>query len=242
MSPRTVRRRLREKNLKKCLTKKKPFISTQNKTKRLAWARKHAKWPLSKWKRVFFTDESPYTMRTRVRQYAWRTPTEKWDTRCLQGTVKHDKKINVWGGFTWNGVSNLHRIRGIMDKHMYRQILIHQAMPSANRLFSDGQPWIFQQDNDPKHTSGVAMRYLANKGVEVLEWVGQSPDLNPIENLWSDIDRQSRRRKCKTEEELFAYLKKTWEEYPVEKLRALIASMPARCRAVIAARGGSTKY
>ena len=87
----------------------------------------------------------------------------------------------------------------------YRKILIHHLVSSANRLNPEG--FIFQQDNDPKHTSNVAKKYLQNKKIGVMNWQPQSPDLNPIENLWGQLIRLTQDRNPQNEGELFDILK-----------------------------------
>ena len=72
--------------------------------------------------------------------------------------------FNVWGCLSLNGVGDLHRVKAILTGPEYRKILIHHFVPSANRLNSEG--FIFQQDNDPKHTSNVAKKYLQNKKID----------------------------------------------------------------------------
>ena len=65
-----------------------------------------------------------------------------------------------------------------------------------------------QHDNDPKHTATILKNYLRTQKIEVLSWLVQSPDLNPFESLWSELDRRIDKRACNSEEELFECLKK----------------------------------
>ena len=66
-----------------------------------------------------------------------------------------------------------------------------------------------------------------------MRWPAQSPDLNPIENLWSELNRKTKNRKPKNEDELFQILKTAWNEINDEYLKKLVESMGSRCKAVI---------
>ena len=240
ISGRTVLRRLREANLRKNVKTRKPFVNTRNQAIRLKFARDHINWSVEQWKKVLWTDESPYVLRCMIRQYVWRTPGERFKRRCMQGTVKHQKKIQVWGGFSWNGVGRIKRVIGKMDAFMYKQILIHQMRPSGRELI--GEDFILAQDNDPKHTSRLCKKYLEDHRIRSLNWPAQSPDLNPIENLWSELDRRMRKRKCNSEEELFEEVKRNWYQLDNGYLQKLIESMPKRCADVVRSQGRPIDY
>ena len=148
----------------------------------------------------------------------------------------------VWGCVTAHGVGALHRIVGIMKKEMYQNILETEFQRSAQMLFPDGN-YLFQQDNDPKHTAGVVQNYIRQSGIPLLDnWPAQSPDLNPIENLWAILDLKLQSRKPNTEAELFEQLQRTWQELDAGLLTRLADSMPSRIEKVIAAKGGHIDY
>lgn len=219
----------------------KPFLTQKNVKARLEWAREHINWTPDMWKRVLFSDESPFTLRFNRKLRVWRQPNERYLPKHIRGTVKHDKKINVWGGFCAHGKTALRLISGIMDTNEYLTILEDTMVPGTMALFPDDN-FIFQQDNDPKHTARLTREWFQWASCPVLKWPSQSPDLNPIENLWAILNHRVRKRQCNNEAELLAVLQTGWAELPVDLLDKLVASMPERCQAVIDAKGWSTKY
>ena len=242
ISSRTVRRRLAESGeFENGWAETTPFISDKNRKYRLTWCYEHRDWTIEQWRKVLWSDESPFELRCRRRFRVWRRKTEKYHPKNCKGTVKHDKKIQVWGCFAAHGVGNLFRVEGILDQHGYHSILQWQMKPSVNRLFPN-KDCIFQQDNDPKHTAHSIRNYLANYEVPTLPWPSQSPDLNPIENLWSILDMKVKDRSPKNEKQLFEVLQVAWQSLEPELLTKLADSMPNRIEAVIAAKGYSTKY
>ena len=147
----------------------------------------------------------------------------------------------LWGCFSVAGTGRLVRIEGKMNAAMYRDILDENLLQSALDLRL-GRRFIFQQDNDPKHTAKITKEWLRDNSVNVLEWPSQSPDLNPIEHLWRDLKMAVHRRSPSNLMELERSCKEEWEKLPKNRCAKLVASYSKRLEAVIGAKGASTKH
>lgn len=243
LSKRTISNRIREDGtFNSYWAARKPFISNNNRRKRLKWchARKH--WTVDQWRKVLWTDESPFVLRFNNKKRVWRMKNERYEKKCMTGSVKHDKKINVWGCFAAHGVGDLVMVDGIMEQTQFRDILGASMLPSAEVLFGEGEEWLYQQDNDPKHTAILTQNWFIENKIPIMEWPSQSPDLNPIENLWTILDRACSKRNPQNEAELLEMLQAAWYNLDPNMLDRLVCSMPDRCEAVIKQNGGAMKY
>ena len=70
-----------------------------------------------------------------------------------------------------------------MNSEVYRAILSAHIQPNATKLI--GHRFTVQVDNDPKHTAKATQDFLKAKKWNILQWPSQSPDLNPIELLFT---------------------------------------------------------
>ncbi|KAJ4450211.1 hypothetical protein ANN_01618 [Periplaneta americana] len=93
------------------------------------------------------------------------------------------------------------------------------------------------------HVSAATVQWYADNNVHLLDWPAQSPDLNPIEHIWDELDRRLRSREMRPTSivQLSARLQEEWRRIPVDILHKLVDSMPDKVAAVTATRGGTTR-
>ncbi len=138
------------------------------------------------------------------------------------------------------GVGPLCFLKTNVTAPVYQDILEHFMLPSADQLVKDAD-FISSRILAPAHTAKSTKSWLNDHDVCVLDWPANSPDLNPIQNLWG-IDKRKMKQETKKSDELKATVKETWASIPPQQCHKLITSMPRRIEAVIKAKGAPTKY
>ena len=155
----------------------------------------------------------------------WKRPGALLTAQHVAPTVKFGGgSVMIWGCRTVHGVGFMCRIEGKMDASLYKEILMDELQGTVDYYGMDKGDLIFQQDGDSKHRSALAQKWLKTNGFKVLDWPAQSPDLNPIEHLWSIIKFHLAAYPTEAQniEELWRRVEVEWEKIPQEECLKLI--------------------
>ncbi len=220
----------------------KPLLNHRQHQNRLAWAQEKKNWTVAQWSNVLFSDESKLCISFGNQgPRVWRKGGEAHSPSCMKSSVKFPQSVMI--GVQCHLLVLVHCVflKTNVTAPVYQEILEHFMLPSADKLFGDAD-FIFQQDLAPAHTAKSTKSWLNDHGVGVLDWPANSPDLNPIENLWGIVKRKMRNKRPKNADELKATVKETWASIPPQQCHKLTTSMPRRIEEVIKAKGAPTKY
>ncbi|KAI4898031.1 hypothetical protein NFI96_003273 [Prochilodus magdalenae] len=243
ISRQTVQRTLHTAGFHGRRPRRTPLLQKRHTKARLTFANAHLDKEEDFWCSVLWSDE------TKIELFGhndvctiWRKKGEAFNPKNTIPTVKHGGgNLMFWGCFSANGPGNLIAVNGTMKKEQYIKILNNNIRQSAEKL-GLGNRWTFQHDNDPKHTAKVVKKWLADKNINVLQWPSQSPDLNPIENLWRELKIRVMARRPSNLKELEIITKDEWAKIPVETCKKLVINYRKRLIAVIANKGFSISY
>ncbi|CAF4891834.1 unnamed protein product, partial [Rotaria socialis] len=180
----TVQRQLHRLGYENVLPRGTPMLTNEQKERRVQWALAHKD---DDWNRTVFSDETSYQLfRNTIHRWSKHAQEEKKEFQ------KTDKK-------SWCGV---HSPTKILRKHL---------LNGARKQF--GSRWRYQQDNDPKHTSKIAKQFLEKEVPEMIDWPSNSPDINPIENMWSILKRRVEKQNPSNIDELDQFLHEEWQKF-----------------------------
>ena len=148
-----------------------------------------------------------------------------------------------WGSFSYQGVGSLVPIEGIMNAKKYIKLIKQTIVKDMQEAFpnNDGK---FQQDLAPCHRAKTVQSEFTNNDIDLLFWPGNSPDLNPIENLWSILKAEQKKRDSGTKDKLKEIVIDLWFNHPniTKHCKKLVESMPTRIQKLIENQGGHINY
>ena len=208
------------------------------------------------WSKVIFSDESPFELDSSPNHQNDRIWAHNPAEVPNHERNKFPEKLMVWGGMSAKGLTKLHvapNKTSINAEYYHEVILNDYLLPVYTRTRSTGKiderklvdsmfDSIFQQDNATCHTALSTTAWLQSHNINVMGkgiWPANSPDLNPIENLWSILEEELKSDK-KTPQNLTSLEKAfqaAWSRIKPETLTNLILSMPGQIKSVIKARG-----
>jgi len=266
VSRQTIARRRDEADLGSYIAVQKPGLRPENIKARLEWALRYQNWTVEDWKKVIWSDESSLWIGANpCRQWVVRPKGERLNPRYVKKSFKSAQvKVMVWACFTGERIGPLLVCdEGAMGADEYMDILYEGLFSLIDDLLeppedpgtiqvADENTYLFMQDNAPCHKAAEVLEFLEENRIPVMVWPPQSPDLNPIENLWTAFKDRFHKRfmelfnhPSKSLEARYRYteiLQEVWYSQGQELIDALILSMPQRVKAVIEANGGWTKY
>lgn len=245
VSRQTITRRLARQGFSSRRCAKKPLLSKKNIKDRLRFLTEYGRNDADWFDRVLWSDESRFQLCSDGPERCIRRSNERCHPDCLSTTVKHGGgSIMVWGAFSSAGVGVLVRCEKSVTAAEYLKILRKGLLPSIQSLFPDEnhENIVFQQDNAPAHTAKVTKRFLEGHSITCMFWPGQSPDLNPIENLWAHIEARLSGKRFSNSDELWEAVKSEWENIDISRCKRLSSSVAKRLIFLRKAKGKAIPY
>lgn len=220
------------------------------------------------WSTVMFTDRCKFHhvyVGGVVKRSVWKRVGEE----RVAPRVNHASCFNVYAGITKYGVTSLHVVAGT-TKHTsdfknkkgdparnitgqeYEQVVSKTFLLEGKKVFDAAisvSSWTLQQDNDPTHKKASQRaidawneEHPGNKVSVLPNWPPNSPDLNPIENVWAYVQAEVNKAGCKDFDSFCDKVREVFSNLSKKHLSNLFASMKKRLQEVVSKNGGKTRY
>ncbi len=242
----TVRNILKENNFQNYKKIPKPFISRVNFQKRKNFYNLHRNFTYQDFGKYVFTDEASFQLLNAAGgQTYYKKKNVSTSTKSFIRTKKFGGgSIMIWGFITFFGQLKIYRVNGKMDSNKYIRLLEDEFIDDAVLCGLNLGEMVFQQDNASCHVSKKTLNWVKEQNINVLSWPPQSPDMNPIEDVWNYLDSQVRKRQpeIKTIDDLWRILDEEAAKISPEYIKKLYKSLPRRISALKKSNFDVTKY
>jgi transposase len=224
----TVGRERHNMCFKRVSKRKRPTLTLLHKYKRLKYAIDNEE---EEWDDVWFSDEKQFRVDLSSGK-VWKQP---WEPPVVGFVPPRTISVLVWGAVKWDGRTTLHTSTQPFDSDAYINIidkhLIQQQPDSFDRLL---------QDNASQHKSKLTLDYLNNFDVELVQdYPPCSPELNPIEHVWSWMVSYINQKFPYNLPALKERVKEAWIAIPQNIIQGYIAHLPTVCKQIIEKKGGT---
>ncbi|GFX17046.1 transposable element Tc1 transposase [Trichonephila clavipes] len=146
---------------------------------------------------------------------------ERMQNRCVMHRHTGPASgIMVWGGIGYHSRTPLVRIADTLNSQRYiSKMLEPVVLPYLQGLAKA----IFQQDNPRPDVAYIVQRFFVNQQIELLPWPAHSPNLSPIENMWSMVAERLTQitPPAATADQLWQRVKSAWSAVPQEHIQSL---------------------
>ena len=182
-------------------------------------------------------------------------------TRAIAGRPNKSQQLHVYGGITAHGKTKLVYVTGTtshtksyynkkgkltgVGAQEFKEVMQKQLVPQAKKIFADAHvsqhTWLI--DNAPTHSAKTTKQYFSSKGIQYTKnWPPNSPDLNPIENVWAWMKHRVYAKHHNTLAELKAAVQAAWADLPDSTCKTLMHSLQRRKDVCLERDGGYADY
>jgi transposase len=233
----TTHQRLMGAGWKNMKVRRRPVLSEKQKEERMTFARTHLV-EKTDFDIVVFSDEKKFRFDAPdVWHKYWIELGEPPVLDCFSRDYGHYKGVMVWMALSSAGIVHIERVEGKLDAERYATMLTGDACAAMHA--AHGTDFVLQQDNAPPHRAASTLAVFQEAGIRTLPWPALSPDLNPVENVWSLLARRvyADGRHYDSEHALWNAVQTVAKLIPVETVRDLVHGVPHRLTALLERHG-----
>ena len=188
----------------------KPYLTSKQKKERLSFAKQYLEKDMRFWGKVLFTDECQVLLDAIDRQVR-RPKHKRYDAKFIRQKSKHGGgSLMFWGSIHYNGVGPLVCIEGNFKHDDYIELLEEYILKTKAKLRVTS--FRLQDDNSSIHRAKEVNLFKSRNNITTLNWPANSPDLNPIEEIWSLWKAKVHRRECQDLDQLKRVAFEEWEK------------------------------